>query len=688
VTEQITPTAYTPGAGRAQPSAKPPRRRWPWLLALLLLPLAFVFLAQGMTVQTTPASAEVRLSGGLSLELADRYLVLPGTYTVEARAPGYEPLRQPLVVESGQNPQLRLTLQPAPGIVSLRVLGVRGNALEAGQLTLQSGATARAEAALTVPAGLQEGVVSAPGYEPLAVAFTVAGRGREQMLTVQLERAWANIGASTAPEGAEIWLDGAATGALTPATLAVPAGEHRVEFRRSGYSPRAYAFLARPRQDQALPRLSLAPASVSLALGTAPPGAAVSLNGQPQGTTPLTLALVPNAPYRIEVLKAGFERAVLSDRAPAQGSLTRTLTLTAELGEVQLSFTPKDATLRLDGAPQVWTGAPLQLPARPVTLRLEKPGYVPFERTVTPRPGFPQAVDVRLLTVAEARRAAMKPSLTAADGQTLLLLKGGAFPMGASRREPGRRANEVLRDVEVTRPFYLGEKEVTNAQFAAFAPRHRSGEFEGTSLEEPDHPVVQVSWLEAVRYCNWLSAQEGLPLVYAIEGDEVRGFNPNATGYRLPTEAEWAFAARLDQGAPPRTFPWGETRAPEKNRQGNFADDTVRHLLARTIPTYLDGHLATAPVGTFAPNGFGLYDLGGNVAEWINDFYGATAEELGQAVRDPLGPGRGRYHVIRGSSWMHGQLVDLRLSFRDYGETGRQDLGFRVARWFEPLETP
>jgi formylglycine-generating enzyme required for sulfatase activity len=76
------------------------------------------------------------------------------------------------------------------------------------------------------------------------------------------------------------------------------------------------------------------------------------------------------------------------------------------------------------------------------------------------------------------------------------------------------------------------------------------------------------------------------------------------------------------------------------------------------------------------------------VAEWINDFYGATAEELGQAVRDPLGPGRGRYHVIRGSSWMHGQLVDLRLSFRDYGETGRQDLGFRVARWFEPLETP
>jgi len=91
-------------------------------------------------------------------------------------------------------------------------------------------------------------------------------------------------------------------------------------------------------------------------------------------------------------------------------------------------------------------------------------------------------------------------------------------------------------------------------------------------------------------------------------------------------------------------------------------------------------------VGTFKANGFGLFDLGGNVAEWINDFYGATEEVLGSEGQDPLGPGRGRYHVIRGSSWMHGQLVDLRLAFRDYGEDGRQDLGFRIARWFEPQE--
>jgi len=386
------------------------------------------------------------------------------------------------------------------------------------------------------------------------------------------------------------------------------------------------------------------------------------------------------------VLKAGYGPHREAGTAPARGTVTRELVLEPELGELRLSFAPADATLRIDGTPVADTGPLFQLPARPVTLEVSKPGYVPFKRTVTPRPGFPQALEVSLLTIAEARRAAMKPTLSAPDGQTLQLLKGGTFTMGASRREPGRRANEVLREVTVTRPFYLGTHEVTNAQFQRFDPKHRSGAFEGTTLEEPEYPVVSVRWLDAVRYCNWLSDQEGLPRVYTLEGDEVTGFDPNATGYRLPTEAEWAFAARMDKGDPPRRFPWGDSRSPEANRQGNYADDTVRHLLARTIPGYLDGHLATAPVGTFKANGFGLFDLGGNVAEWINDFYGATEEVLGAKGQDPLGPGRGRYHVIRGSSWMHGQLVDLRLAFRDYGEDGRQDLGFRIARWFEPQE--
>ena len=102
-------------------------------------------------------------------------------------------------------------------------------------------------------------------------------------------------------------------------------------------------------------------------------------------------------------------------------------------------------------------------------------------------------------------------------------------------------------------------------------------------------------------------------------------------------------------------------------------------LVGRIIFGYNDNHAAAAPVGTFAANAKGIYDLGGNVAEWVNDFYQHPAPE----GTPPLGPAAGEYHVIRGSSWMHGTTTELRLSFRDYGIDGRRDLGFRLARFAE-----
>ena len=96
---------------------------------------------------------------------------------------------------------------------------------------------------------------------------------------------------------------------------------------------------------------------------------------------------------------------------------------------------------------------------------------------------------------------------------------------------------------------------------------------------------------------------------------------------------------------------------------------------------YNDNHIVSAETGTFAPNAIGIYDLSGNVAEWVNDFYEIPGAE---PTKDPLGPDTGEYRVIRGSSWMHGTISDLRLSFRDYGVDGREDVGFRIARFAEP----
>ena len=136
--------------------------------------------------------------------------------------------------------------------------------------------------------------------------------------------------------------------------------------------------------------------------------------------------------------------------------------------------------------------------------------------------------------------------------------------MGASRREAGRRPNENLRDIKLERPFYLGVQEVTNAQYRLFNEEHSSGTLQGLTLDNEAQPVVRITWAQAALFCNWLSDQESLPHFYDVAGEDVVGFNPDSTGYRLPTEAEWAWAARTDGSGNQLKYSWGSDSAPSR----------------------------------------------------------------------------------------------------------------------------
>ena len=341
---------------------------------------------------------------------------------------------------------------------------------------------------------------------------------------------------------------------------------------------------------------------------------------------------------------------------------------------------PPDAVLTVGGRTYDDANRTLRLPVRAHRFSLQKPGYAGYAATITPKTGLTQQLRVKLLTLEEARIAALKPRRSSAAGDELILFTGGSFTMGASRREPGRRANEGLHPVTLERPFYLASKEVTNKQYRGYIRSHDSESFEDNTLNKDDQPVVGVSWRDAVLYCNWLSEQDSLEPFYQTEPGRITGINPRATGYRLPTEAEWAFAARTEPDSEePLRFPWGP-RLPPPDRHGNYADRAATHLVGRVIFGYNDNHIVTAPVGSFAANAYGVFDLGGNVAEWTHDFYAMPETE---PSTDPLGPASGEYHSIRGSSWRHGTISELRLSFRDYGKDGRNDLGFRIARYAE-----
>jgi formylglycine-generating enzyme required for sulfatase activity len=114
----------------------------------------------------------------------------------------------------------------------------------------------------------------------------------------------------------------------------------------------------------------------------------------------------------------------------------------------------------------------------------------------------------------------------------------------------------------------------------------------------------------------------------------------------------------------------------------NIADNSSAYVTGRVLNGYDDGYVVSAPIGSFAPNHRGLFDMGGNASEWIHDVYTIPASS-GVVVTDPLGAQRGDNYVIRGASWALGRLPELRLSYRDYGQAGRDDVGFRIARYAE-----
>lgn len=233
----------------------------------------------------------------------------------------------------------------------------------------------------------------------------------------------------------------------------------------------------------------------------------------------------------------------------------------------------------------------------------------------------------------------------------------------------------------MSRPFYLSQKLVSNRQFRLFTKEHVSGSFAGNSLDGEDYPVVNITWEDAVSYLNWLSEQDGLKPFYQKQGSSFVAASPPTNGYRLPTEAEWAFSARLVGSPTVQHFPWSGG-FPPRTTIGNFADESARHILPQIIDGYQDGFPVSSPVGTFPPSKGGFYDMGGNVGEWCHDFYSPYPGNGSPAPpTDPLGPPSGTHHVIRGSSWRDSSITELRLSYRSYHREGRDNVGFRVARY-------
>ena len=318
---------------------------------------------------------------------------------------------------------------------------------------------------LAVPEGKHELTVSAERYQTVRRELEVAGMGQAQSIELDLRPDWAPVSFSSQPSGASVRVDETVIG-MTPLTAELPAGKHTVTAE----------------QAQTVPTFVLRPASARLALTSEPVGATVTVDGTYQGATPLELSLAPAVEHRIVVTKAGHETVTRAVTMAAASQDSLSLKLPVRYGQVFITSDPADAELFVDGQPRGRASQRLRLSTAAHTLEFRKPGYQSHRVEVTPRAGVSKELSISLKPVGAAAKPAAKAVLHTPEGQVLKLLKPGRFTMGASRREQGRRANENLRHVELTRPFYLSVKEVSNAEFRRFKADHNSDSAYGRSL--------------------------------------------------------------------------------------------------------------------------------------------------------------------------------------------------------------
>jgi formylglycine-generating enzyme required for sulfatase activity len=676
----IAPTPFRPSA--PDPAATAGRRARPavvatWAIGILLVVLLwFSFTAVSVRLVIEPAPDEIDLPISMfKFHIGERYLLRPGSHEVVAEKTGYHALEATLEVTSAPDQHFALALTKLPGIVQIRSQPVDGAIAtvddeEVGITPIEG---------LPIPAGSHNLTVRAPRHLPATLEIEVEGEGREQGFDVVLVPAWAPISIDSDPAHASVWVDDVELGE-TPGTFELDAGTRRIELRLENHNPWKSRIEVMADEPQILEPVALARADAQLRIESEPSDAQIVVDNVSPGRTPLDLSLASEVIHEISLFKSGHELASRSIELEPGEQRKLHIRLEPRIGVIELITHPAGATLLIDGKPTGEANQKLRLLASPHLLVIRKAGYGEKRVTVTPRPDFPQRIEVELDPTGEPIKSGAR-DVTTVLGQKLVPVHPGTFAMGSRRGEPGRRPNETEWPVELTRAFYISAKEVTNGDFRQFSPAHAPEPFSGFELAGGEQPAVRVAWRDAVRFCNWLSQKEGLPAAYQERGGDFVLGEPVGIGYRLPTEAEWAWAARFAAGATNHPFPWGEQADPPPG-SGNYADASAAGIVSSALLSYRDGFPVTSPIGGNGANALGLFDVGGNVAEWVHDRYRIYPKSSSaNPVKDPKGPETGGLRVIRGSSWKHAGETQLRLAFRDYGKDGREDVGFRIARY-------
>jgi formylglycine-generating enzyme required for sulfatase activity len=512
-------------------------------------------------------------------------------------------------------------------------------------------------------------------YHDKKVMNVILTRGEEKSLSIELSPVSGHVAISSIPDGVPVIIDGEMKG-VTPLSSQYIGGKYSVEIVTPDFETVTDQIEITNISSEVSRNYQLQPKKSYLNFDLIPAGGDLLLNGRKVDPAS-QIAINAGVKNTVTYLKDGYFLESRSITLAVGEKRKVSLNLRAEKGRVEISSNPV-ADVFINGKLRGKTPLTLSLLAVSHQVTLSKKGYRSIRKIITPSSKKTITFSSTLQGERIAKLAEAKRSYKNNIGMEFKLFTPSQLKMGAARHEKGQRANEFVRDIYLKKPFYAGLKEVTTSQYSQF--RKWSG-----SAPSGNYPVTSISWLDAAAFCNWLSVREKLRPFYVIGNGMLKGINKTSNGYRLLSEAEWEWLARKAGRKYQTTFTWGnEFIVPPAS--GNIADETARSAVKGFIPNYNDGYEKTAPVGSFIADKAGLYDLTGNVSEWVHDYYSLVPPRKKTQEIDPLGADKGTNHVIKGSSWRSGSLTELRASFRDGAVSGREDTGFRVARYLYGAE--
>lgn len=639
---------------------------------ILLLIVALVIVSRGTRIEIMPEEAKehavIRVTDGLAFSLADTVYSLRSNPVVRASAPGFRDAVQ-TIDRAFLGKVMPLTLVELPGRL---VIDIAGDAADLSKTAWRiAGREVLAEKLdVELDAGAYRVIIDNPFFQLKEVAVAVK-RGEETKLQIALQPVTGRLHLVSHPSGATVFLDRKEVG-KTPLQLDRNGGRYDLRVAAANHvdtQEQVVITRADPQVHRNY-RLELQKSRVHLQL--LPKAGTLLVNGVVhKGTGAEALVLDATKQYRLTYRKAGYYPATETVVLAVGEEKRVSFDLKEELGRVEFVASPP-ANVWIGGKNLGVSPVSITLPAVAQAVTFSKPGYRSVVKTIQPRGDTVQKVSVTLQGEYQARLQEASREYSSHAGIKLkLFVVEDDFTMGAPRSEKGMRANEFLRKVRLTRPFYAGFYEITTGQFAQFQPGKGGGSAES--------PVTSVSWQEAAAFCNWLSEKEKLDPFYKIAGGRVTGFDALTDGYRLLSEAEWEWLARKAGKEQQTLFTWGNATV-IPSRATNAADESAQGQVRFYVPNYRDGFSGVAPVGSFTREPSGLYDMAGNVSEWVHDVYSLVPPPQITAL-NPLGAQTGDAHVVKGASWRSGTITTLRPAFREGLTAGRDDVGFRIGRY-------